>query len=263
MRSMALSAIKAGITRLRDKGGASPESLYDLLNGFVTAARSIKARPGTRIDYSLPAGTKGLVLFRGSFVVFSSDPLSTGSEGYKVEILKHPSEDSSATLVDIHFAAPFLGYLYVVAEWSDNSVYHYWLQSADPWQPNRMYIEGDVVSPTEPNGYAYIATRLGEAPPFWAPSVARAIGDMVIPTTGNGNGYEYTVVDVLGSTPASGTTEPTWPPVDGALVTEDTNSLPNTSGSTDTSTVQTPPASVEDRYGTGVQSSNSTSQELS
>ncbi|WP_256202355.1 hypothetical protein [Stenotrophomonas pictorum] len=59
MRQIAMSAVKAGITRLRDKGGASSDSLYDLLNGYVTAARTIKCRPGTRIDAELPEGTKG------------------------------------------------------------------------------------------------------------------------------------------------------------------------------------------------------------
>ena len=45
-----LSAVQAGITRLRTKGGASPESLYDLINGYVTAARTIAPRPGSALS---------------------------------------------------------------------------------------------------------------------------------------------------------------------------------------------------------------------
>jgi len=249
MRQQALSAVKAGITRLRDKGGASPDSLYDLLNGYVTAARTIKARGGTRIDYQLPASlTKGLVYFRGQFVVFASDPLAIAQPGYAVEILKHPDAQSTATLVDIHFAMPFLGYLYVVAEWSDGSVYHYWLQVAETWQPSTMYFEGDTVAPIVLNGYAYVAERQTPAPPVWAAGVARAVGDKVIPTTGNG--YQYTVIETVGANPSSGSTEPAWPTSVGATVTENSDGQPsgtvvNGPGLT------TPPKAVTDRYGTG------------
>jgi hypothetical protein len=249
MRQQALSAVKAGITRLRNKGGASPDSLYDLLNGYVTAARTIKARGGTRIDYELPAGlTKGLVYFRGQFVVFASSPLAIASSGYTVEILKHPDAQSTATLIDIHFATPFLGYLYVVAEWSDGSVYHYWLQSAEAWQANTMYFEGDTVAPIVLNGYAYVAERQTAAPPVWAAGVARAVGDKVIPTTGNG--YQYTVISTVGANPASGKTEPAWPTSSGATVTENSDGSPSGTvvGSGDGTTL---PKSVTDRYGTG------------
>ena len=40
-----LTAVKAGITRLRTKAGAARESLYDLLNGYVDASRKMKSRP--------------------------------------------------------------------------------------------------------------------------------------------------------------------------------------------------------------------------
>ncbi|MCW0413480.1 hypothetical protein NG831_06545 [Xanthomonas sacchari] len=256
MRQQALSAVKAGITRLRDKGGASPDSLYDLLNGYVTAARTIKARGGTRIDYQLPSGlTKGLVYFRGQFVVFASDPLAVGASGYTVEILKHPDSQSAASLVDIHFAMPFLGYLYVVAEWSDGSIYHYWLQSAETWKPNTMYFEGDTVAPVVLNGYAYVAERQTAAPPVWAAGVARAVGDKVLPTTGNG--YQYTVIQTVGSKPSSGAAEPKWPTTPGGTVTESSNGSP--SGTAVSSGISTLPKPVTDRYGTGNAGSNTNS----
>ena len=49
MRQFALTTAKGGINRLRDKGNASKDSLYDLLNGYVTQTNSIKPRPGTRL----------------------------------------------------------------------------------------------------------------------------------------------------------------------------------------------------------------------
>ena len=50
----------------------------------------------------------------------------------------------------------------------------------------------------------------------WAASTAYSLGAKVKPTTANGNVYECTTAGT------SGTTEPTWPTVDGATVTDGT-----------------------------------------
>ena len=57
MRVQALSTANAGMTRLRHKGNASPATLYDLLNGYITLSGTIRPRPGTVIDTNLPTGT--------------------------------------------------------------------------------------------------------------------------------------------------------------------------------------------------------------
>lgn len=220
MRAQALSAVKAGITRLREKGGASPDSLYDLVNGYVTAARTIKMRPGSELDHELPAGeTKGLVLFEGKFVVFADHPVEPGNDDYAVGVLRHPDPDVSATLVDIRFAAPFMKYLYVVALWSDGRKIHYWMQSAEEWQANHVYTLYAVVEPTTPNGYTYKAHRATAAGVLWAPEVERDVGDVVEPTTFNG--FEYVCIEAYGSPPRSGETEPAWPTATDATVTEE------------------------------------------
>ncbi len=260
MRQEALSAVKAGITRLRDKGGASKESLYDLLNGHVTAARTIRNRGGTRIANQLPAGTVGLVYFREKFWVFADAPLDAGAD-YEVEVLKHPS-DSSATLADIHFAAPFLGYLYVVAEFNSGDVFHYWLELGEPWQPGKTYFPGDLVRPTDPNGLAYRLESDRTGYTVWAPNVGRAVGDVVVPTADNG--FKYTVTEVSGSAARSGTSEPEWPTNNGETVYEDANSQAASSAPAAGSGGATVPADVSDRYGSGVSGStggNSRQQE--
>ncbi len=256
MRQQSLSAVKAGITRLRDKGGASPDSLYDLLNGYVTAARTIKSRPGTRIPIVPPFGTKGLVWFQGKFVVFSHQVV-IGEERVEVEVLRHP-EAPEMPIKDIHFALPFLGYLYVVAEFEDGLIRHYWLEKGEVWQPNHVYLPGTLVRPTDGNGMAYRveSDRAGYAP--WAPNVGRALGDVVVPT--EDNGFRYVVTDVVGDGPRSGTTEPAWPANPGETVIEDvSNSTPySVDQETGTPTTTVPP-SVKDRYGGGSKSgSNST-----
>lgn len=249
MKQQSLSAVKAGITRLRSKGGASQDSVYDLVNGYVTAARTIKSRPGTRIAHVLPAGTKGLVFFQGKFVVFANQVTPSGSPQVEIEVLRHPTVPG-APIKEIHFSMPFLGYLYVVAEFegASNPKYaHFWLEKGEVWQPNKTYFPGALVRPTTGNGLAY---RLeGDISKYlpWAANVARAVGDVVVPTIDNG--FKYTVIETTGSSSRSGTSEPAWPTNAGETVYEDAN-IQNALGTNTTNTPSVPP-NVKDRYGSG------------
>lgn len=246
MRQQSLSAVKAGITRLRDKGGASADSLFDLLNGYVTAARTIKIRPGSRIAYEVPSGTIGLIYFRDRFWVFANQAMGAPSADYRVEVLRHPTQ-TAAQLRDIHFAVPFLGYPYVVAEFDNGDVFHYWLEDGEVWQPGKTYFPGALVRPVNGNGLTYRLESDTSAYVAWAPNVGRSVGDVVVPTTDNG--FKYTVTETSGASSRSGTTEPAWPTNAGETVYEDAN-IPNALGSNTTTTPAVPP-NVKDRYGPG------------
>jgi hypothetical protein len=251
----ALTVVKGGINRLRTKGAARPDALYDSINGYVTSENTVKVRPGTFRRAVLPSSSRGLCAFDGSRHVFATEvvPVPTG---YTLHVLTHPMFDAGTAggfpLKKIHFAAPFLGFLYVVAEFEvgdsgAESVYHYWLQTSGAWQADKIYHAGDVVEPTVPNGLAYKAVRLSPPNISWAPNVARTLGDVIEPTVYND--YYYTVVDTAGANPASGSVEPTWPTEPGAQITEDTDA-----GSAAPQTVTVPPSNqpgsdVTDRYG--------------
>lgn len=250
----ALTAVR-GINRERTKGAARLDALYDLLNGYVTEDNIVTVRPGSFRRAVLPAITKGLCAFDGSRHVFAHESVAVPA-GYTLHILVHPMfEDGSEnpfTIKKIHFAAPFLGFLYVVAEFDTlgvdtDAIHHYWLQSSGPWQQNKMYRYGDIVEPTVPNGLAYRATRATPPNPSWAPRVARTIGDVIEPTVYND--FYYTVVDTLGSNPASGTVEPTWPTEDGARITEDTDASSAPPQVVTTPPTNQPGSDVTDRYG--------------
>lgn len=261
-RLQQLNASTGGINRLRIKGGPKPTNLYDLVNGYVDASGAPTSRPGTVQDIALPEGTVGLCAYDGGLVTFSHLQLTTSNpDKYTVERLTHPT-DPDAVLVAIHFAGPFLGYLYVVAEFDGGDVFHYWLQKRTQWAPNTFYRVGDVIEPTVPNGYAYRANRIGDPGLSWAPDVARAVGDKVEPTTYNG--YEYTVIDTYGANPRSGSVEPTWPTSDGAQIAEDTDGAsPGAGGTTPTPTGNTTlPTEVEDRYGTGLAGRTNTTRSI-
>jgi len=225
-RQVTLNAVQAGITRLRDKGGANPQSLYDLVNGYVTAARTMRVRPGTTLHANLPASTRGLAVYRGQLVTFSHQGEDMGAaNGVRLEVIRHPTIPG-LPLFEIHFAAPFMGFLYVVAEFSNGDTFHFWLQELRPWTAGAVIREGDTVSPTVPNGYLYEATRADQPAALWAPNVERAVDDVVEPTTANG--YRYKVVEVTGPRPASGATEPAWIATNGAQVIESSD-IPQTS----------------------------------
>lgn len=387
MRNAQLTAIRDGINRLRPKGGARADSLYDLVNAYVTAERTVVGRPGTRRGTVDVSGTVGLVAFENALHVFSSsyidiatlittvtvgasgtihgwwgdfaigsadpdppndngalldgiyvdtnptpdrlyftgvdsgdvlaalqayptirveysggtidfdtadlttpDPASAAfsatdypeittlwaaadvgesyrvwfvapgageiADGYVLDILLHPL-DSEAELTRIHYAAPFLGHLYVVAEFDDGQIYHYWLQAGTAWEADTEIAANEFRTPTTPNGYVYRAVRLGQPYPAWTPGAPRTEGNgssiepsIIEPTTYNE--YYYTAIETQGDNPASGTTEPPWPTETGATIVESTDgfSFPNADAANPPTPPEanTPQSSTTDRY---------------
>jgi hypothetical protein len=190
------------------------------VNGYVDASGAIRSRPGTVQEVALPAGTKGLMAYDDKLYVFASDITSTGNALFECLVLKHPTDDTQ-NIAKIHFAAPFLGYPYVVCEFDSGEVYHYWLEgqiNGDTWTANTAYTLGQIVKPTTPNGYSYRATRLGDPKLKWAAGVERTVNDEIEATIFDGNYYKCTAAE--GSPARSGTAEPTWNTDPGALTYE-------------------------------------------
>lgn len=217
MRTQVLNTLKAGINRLRVKGGADPGSLYDLLNGYVTIDGGAQSRPGTVEDATLPAGTVGLCAFDGGMVVFSGQPVTGMPAGYTCLVLPHPT-DQTQKIVAIHFSAPFLGKLFVVAEFANGDIFYYWLAGANAWQVSHNYNITDTVQPTVPNGLVFKISN-DQWPQAWQPSKTYTVGDVVVPSVLNG--WKYTLTEADGTNPSSGSTEPAWPTSDGATVSEE------------------------------------------
>ncbi len=246
MRQETLTTIDGGLNRLRTKGAALKNSLYDLLNGYVTTEKTIKVRPGTVLDYTLPSGTIGLTAFDGLLHVFASDDVDgIDTTAFALHILRSPEGDT-VSLSTIHFAEPFLGALYVVAEFSDGNIYHYWLQATTTWAADTEYDLYALVEPSTPDGFIYQATRLGNPWPAWTPNAPRSVSDSIEPTVYSG--YYFTVESVIGDNPRSGSTEPVWPTEAGAIIIEDTDDTQNAPDATPPAPPE-PADMADDRYG--------------
>lgn len=205
MRQENLTVIKGGLNRLRTKGAALNDSLYELLNGFVTTEKTVKVRPGTLLDETLPSGTKGLVAFDGVFHVFASSTVGGLPSNYTLHVLHSPNGQA---LSKIHFAQPFLGVLYVAAEFADAAVYHFWLRTADDWSASKIYDFNELAAPTVDNTFIYRATRSGDANILWVADAPRSVNDKVEPTVQNG--FYFEVDQVFGAKAISGNVEPDW-----------------------------------------------------
>lgn len=219
-RSVALTTIRGGINRLRTKGSAPNDSLYDLVNGYVTAAKTVKIRPGSFRRAILDETTRGLVAFDGSFHVFASEEVEV-PDGYVLHVAAHPDAtlDNPIAIDRVNKAFPFMGYIYASITFDNDDTFHYWFQTGDAWEADTVYKLGDIVTPATPTGFSYQAQRLDEPRIAWAPNVNRTEGDEVEPTVYND--FFYTVVETQGDSPRSGATEPDWPLTDGAQVIED------------------------------------------
>lgn len=217
MRAVTLSAQKAGISRLRDKGGASPQTLYTLLNGYVTTAKTLRARPGrTKVATAQP-GTVGLTAFNSQFYVFASTLFAQIDPDVTCVALPHPS-NPARTLARIHFAQAFLGRLYVAAEFDNGEIFHYWVTNAAAWQASTVYGYLQQVQPTTSNGFYYEASNVSTVI-SWSSGVTIVVNDERQPKVYNG--FKYRAITVTGTAPVNTSeTEPVWPTVEGGTVVE-------------------------------------------
>ena len=251
MRPYPLGTLSAGINRLKVKGNASRTQLYDLVNAYITQEGTIVPREGTIRDQALNSSTVGLCALDGLLNVFSTS-LVTVPTGYLCNILLNPNDNSQA-IKKIWFAKPFMGFLYVVAEFMNGDVWHYWLQSNGTWSANTVYKTGNIIEPTVRNGLAYLAVRDLAVNSTWQPETTVTLNQIVEPT--EYTGYVYKATSVLGSTPHTSSVEPTWPTTINGTVQEfgDFDTSSTDAGTTNVSgdgTVSTPLGStITDRYG--------------
>jgi hypothetical protein len=218
VRPYPLTVLNGGINRLRVKGGAAANQLYDLQNAYITNAGSIVPREGTTRVATLDSTTVGLAAANGVFNIFSST-YSTAAlpVGYVLNVLQDPV-NSTASPTIIYFAKPFMGFPYVVASFNDGLVFHYWLQNDGTWTSSTDYTSASIVLPPVLNGLAYQGVREFPPQPLWTAETIITSGSYVEPNTPTG--FAYQAVAVAGNPVHTGETEPVWPTVAGGIIQE-------------------------------------------
>jgi hypothetical protein len=218
MRPFPLTVLKGGINRLRIKGGAAANYLYDLQNAYITNVGSVVPREGTIRAATLNSSTVGLAAANGQFNIFSS-AWSTAAlpANYVLNVLRNPV-NSTASPTIIWYAKPFMGFPYVVAQFNDKSIYHYWLQNNGTWASNTNYTSASIVLPPTANGLAYQGIRHFPAEPLWTPNTVITSGSYVEPNSPTG--FAYLAIAVTGSPVHTSFVEPVWPTTDGAQIQE-------------------------------------------
>lgn len=163
------------------------------------------------------------------FWQMSTSPNLNGNFVFSISAYQSTLFIDKIPLKEIHFAAPFMGFLYVVAEFTNDggsglgTVFHYWLQTSGTWKAATVYKVGQIVSPTVSNGFNYQAVRVSAPNPVWVASTQHVLNDIIEPTVPNG--FFYTETAVAGANPQTGLTEPVWPASEGSTISEDAELL--------------------------------------
>ncbi|WP_137389147.1 hypothetical protein [Rhodoligotrophos defluvii] len=115
---------KYGMDRRRPREVGVPGTLWLLRNAHITRGGDIERVKKFVERYTLPAGTHGLAQVRGQLYAFGSANLAASMPlGVLYQRLQAPSGSPSMTRVlDV---ATFDGKFYVIAEFSDGNIYHF------------------------------------------------------------------------------------------------------------------------------------------
>ena len=135
-------------------------------------------------------------LYTGHAAPVTNGTIVSAPAGFTLNILSDP-HDRTQALEKIWFAKPFMGFEFVVAEFANSDVVHYWLQNDGAWTSSTDYTTASIVLPPVLNGLAYQAVRHFPPQPLWTPETAITPGQYVEPNSPTG--FAYQAVNVPGS----------------------------------------------------------------
>ena len=217
MAAIVLGNLRTGIDRTRRFALTEVDRLWRLTNAYVNDAGRVVGRPGFSGQASGGTGCRGLYGFRGRLHRFSAVPVTNPNPAlFTIHVLRHPT-NGAAALHRIHYVGMILGSIYVVAEFADGVVKHYWLQPFTTWSSLLKVELRQFIEPTAAVGYVYEVTS-GPAINSWQGNTAYVVTNRVQPTSYNT--YYYEAMATTGTNPASGDAEPTWPEPAGQQVVE-------------------------------------------
>lgn len=124
MSYIAIEDFRLGIDRRRQRVAGVPGSLWKLVNAHITRGGDIERAKKFVSKYTLPSGTFGLGAVDGQIFVFGSVADPGVPAGVKYQRLQH--SDSSTAMSRVIDVETFDGKFYVIAEFADGSIFHYY-----------------------------------------------------------------------------------------------------------------------------------------
>lgn len=125
MSYLVIDDFRLGMDRRKQRVAGVPGALWTGQNGHITRGGDFERRKKFVVKYSLPSGlTFGLAQVNTQLYAFGEGSVPGGMPaGITYQRLEHPS---SATMVGILDVTTFSSKLYVVAQFADGSIYHYY-----------------------------------------------------------------------------------------------------------------------------------------
>lgn len=124
MPYLSVSDFKYGMDRRRPRIAGLPGTLWVLKNAVITRGGDIERVKKWVAEYELPAGTFGLAGLKGLPYVFGKGA-APGAMPPDISYLQL-TYGGAETLVKVHDAKPFDGKMYVITEWSDGNIRHFY-----------------------------------------------------------------------------------------------------------------------------------------
>lgn len=170
-----------GLDVRQGQGVADANKLRELTNAYVTTGKVPRKRPGTVEVATLEAGTVGLISGGGKLNTFYGHgaAITHANPLFLANRIAHPSV-TSALPSRVRAGQPFLGYLYVAAEYSNGDTYHSYLDVDTTWQAAEAVTVGTFRQPVTANGYRYECTiggTTGAFEPTWPTTVGATVAD--------------------------------------------------------------------------------------
>lgn len=124
MTYLAVSDFKHGLNRLRPQVAGVPGSLWNAKNCVIGRGGDIEAAKKFVPEYALPVGTFGLAGINGRPYVFgtASSPVGLPSDIAYQQL----TYTGGANIIKVHDARPFSAKMYVIAEFDDGDVRHFY-----------------------------------------------------------------------------------------------------------------------------------------
>ena len=214
MASITFDKFDGGLDIRKGASVSDANKLRVCTNAYVTTGKGIQKRPCLRKVATLETGTVGLRSGNGVLNTF----MGTGSVAhantlFKANLLRHPTTQQAVTKV--HHGEVFNGFLYIVAEYADATIWHHYLDDLGSWVASTSYTKGNTRRPIVVNGLNYEVIDVSVGVTAWAAATAYAVGIFRRPTVANTLRYEVTAIAGTGT---SGAVQPIWPIIAGATI---------------------------------------------